>query len=199
MPKVVDHYERKKIIAEACIRMIDKTGVEKTTLREIAREVGYSLGSVQYYFPKQEDLFSFTIQMLYERTAERINNVVLEGNTTIENAVSMLTQYVQIENEEQRIENNVWVKFVLVSEKQREYKEMKDRYVAMCYRFVEDALNMLEAGHCLADGESKQSELENLTIFMNGIVFHTIIFPESYDEDHVKKQIRSYLDRICRP
>ncbi|GAK11726.1 TetR/AcrR family transcriptional regulator [Geomicrobium sp. JCM 19039] len=199
MPKVVDHYERKKTIAETCIRMIYKTGIEKTTLRAIAHEVGYSLGSVQYYFPKQADLFSFTIQMLYEKTDERVNNVVLERKSTIENAVSMLTQYVQIENEEQRIENNVWVKFVLMSEKQPEFKEMKERYATMCYRFVEDVLTMLEADGRLAEGKTGQSELENLTTFMNGIVFHTIIFPESYDEDDVKKQIRSYLDRICLP
>lgn len=55
MPKMMNHDERKVLDAEAAFRTIKQHGIENTTLRKVAEEAGFSLGSIQY-FPTQRDL-----------------------------------------------------------------------------------------------------------------------------------------------
>lgn len=51
MPKIVDHREMRKAVAEAASEIIATVGVSSMTIRSIADKLGYSTAIVQYYFP----------------------------------------------------------------------------------------------------------------------------------------------------
>ena len=48
MPKIVDHDERRERIVEIVADMLATVGAEKTTIREIARQSGYSRGFIEH-------------------------------------------------------------------------------------------------------------------------------------------------------
>ncbi|TFJ93505.1 TetR/AcrR family transcriptional regulator [Lentibacillus salicampi] len=198
MPKRVNHRERKEKIAEATLKMIYQEGIEKATLREIAKEVGLSLGSVQYYFPRQKDLYEFTMESLYRRTEARIGNVILDDQTAFENAVSMLSQLVQVKNPQQRIENDIWAQLNLMPNKSPEYSQLKNRYRESYTAFVTRAVTILKENDDLLNKDHVEDETKTLAIFIDGLMFETVIYPEIYDEQAVEKQIREYLYKICR-
>ncbi|MGW7416703.1 TetR/AcrR family transcriptional regulator [Streptomyces sp. NPDC054863] len=56
MPKVVDHEDRKRRLAEAVWALTLRDGLEGVTLRKVAAEAGVSMGQVQHYHASREEL-----------------------------------------------------------------------------------------------------------------------------------------------
>jgi TetR/AcrR family transcriptional regulator, transcriptional repressor of bet genes len=56
MPKLVDHAQRRREIAEAVWGVIAVRGIEGVTLRAVAVEAGISVGRIQHYYPSREEL-----------------------------------------------------------------------------------------------------------------------------------------------
>ncbi len=71
MPKIVDHEQRKDRIAEIVADMLADVGVEKTTIREISRQSGYSRGFIEHYFHNKEELISNSLRGINERSLAR--------------------------------------------------------------------------------------------------------------------------------
>lgn len=71
MPKIVDHDERREKIIEIVAGMLATVGAERTTIREIARQSGYSRGFIEHYFHNKEELISKTIRWINERSLAR--------------------------------------------------------------------------------------------------------------------------------
>lgn len=56
MPKVVDHKARRLAFAEAAFRVISKRGLARVTVREIAREAGFTTGALVHYFKSKDQV-----------------------------------------------------------------------------------------------------------------------------------------------
>ncbi|MDZ7782114.1 MAG: TetR family transcriptional regulator C-terminal domain-containing protein [Halioglobus sp.] len=76
MPKIVDHDERRERIVEIVAEMLATVGAERTTIREIARQSGYSRGFIEHYFKNKEELISKTIRWINERSLERVQEAL---------------------------------------------------------------------------------------------------------------------------
>ncbi|HEY4175720.1 MAG TPA: TetR/AcrR family transcriptional regulator [Kofleriaceae bacterium] len=63
----------KRVLLERALALFQKRGVEATTMRDIARAAGMSLGAAYYYFSSKEDL----IFAYYEENQREIERVVL--------------------------------------------------------------------------------------------------------------------------
>tara|TARA_R110000823_G_scaffold309352_2_gene433506 strand:+ start:16001 stop:16597 length:597 start_codon:yes stop_codon:yes gene_type:complete len=83
MPKIVDHDERRERIVEIVAEMLATVGAERTTIREIARQSGYSRGFIEHYFHNKEELISKTIRWINERSLARAE-AALDGKRGLE-------------------------------------------------------------------------------------------------------------------
>lgn len=83
MPKIVDHDERRERIVEIVADMLATVGAERTTIREIARQSGYSRGFIEHYFHNKEELISNTIRWINERSLQRAEKA-LDGKKGLE-------------------------------------------------------------------------------------------------------------------
>ncbi|BDH56880.1 TetR/AcrR family transcriptional regulator [Tsukamurella sp. PLM1] len=72
MPKQVDHRERREAIARALWRVVDASGVQRLSLREVAKEAGMSHGQLQHYFASRQELLTFAMDFAAEQTAARV-------------------------------------------------------------------------------------------------------------------------------
>lgn len=72
MPKQVDHHERRESIAHALWRAVDQQGWAKSTMREVAREAGVSLGQLQHYFSSRAEMLAFAMEFASEQTSARV-------------------------------------------------------------------------------------------------------------------------------
>ncbi len=80
MPKDVDHDERREELAESVWRVVARDGLEGATVRGIARETGWSPGSLAHYFTDKDDILESALRIAYERIAARAD-ALLDGLT----------------------------------------------------------------------------------------------------------------------
>jgi AcrR family transcriptional regulator len=72
MPKLVDHEERRRLIAQATWRVISRDGVRAASVRTVAAEAGLSTGALRHYFDDQSSLLLFAARHSIELAAGRL-------------------------------------------------------------------------------------------------------------------------------
>lgn len=106
MPLIVDHDERRRHIAEVAQRLIAQLGMEKVTLRDVAREAGFSATIVGHYFRDKLHLLSFTSANARARAATRIERALAAGTPPLD----CLAEYLPLD-EERQLEWQAWFGF----------------------------------------------------------------------------------------
>ena len=109
MPKIVDHEERRERIVEIVADMLATVGAEGTTIREIARQSGYSRGFIEHYFRNKEELITKTIRWVNERALARAN-AALDGQTGL-SALRIFSELTLPLNQEVRNEWKIRLQF----------------------------------------------------------------------------------------
>jgi AcrR family transcriptional regulator len=72
MPRLVDHEVRRAEIIDATWRLIARRGIDATTMREIAREMGMANGALTHYFPDKNAIIQAAFEYVFEATNDRI-------------------------------------------------------------------------------------------------------------------------------
>jgi AcrR family transcriptional regulator len=72
MPKLVDHEERRRLIAQATWRVISRDGVRAASVRTVAAEAGLSTGALRHYFDDHGSLLLFAARHSLELMAVRV-------------------------------------------------------------------------------------------------------------------------------
>jgi len=79
MPKEVDHPARRRELADAACAAIARHGLAGTTLADVARQSGWSIGSIRYYFPNKDELVAAALWRVGERVDDRIRRGTAGG------------------------------------------------------------------------------------------------------------------------
>ncbi|MGM8366384.1 TetR/AcrR family transcriptional regulator [Virgibacillus sp. W0181] len=198
MPKIIDHYERKTQIVEATFDVIYHYGFERTTLREIAKKAGLSLGSVQHFFPKQKDIYTYAMDVIFQRFEQRMEQVEQVDEDVFDNAVHLAKQIVQVHTDVERMENDIWVKFTLMATMNPEYQELKENYRKVNFNFAKKIINMLYHNGYLASTINVEYKAHSLIIFITGLTFESVIYSHFYNHQVVEQKVREYLTSICK-
>jgi AcrR family transcriptional regulator len=90
----VDADERRRTIVEAVYRIIETTGSEAVSLRDVAAAAGVSMGMVQHYFRTKDEMLLFALDHMGERVSARITAklAALRSPTPRETTRAMLAE-----------------------------------------------------------------------------------------------------------
>lgn len=110
MPKHVDHDQRRRELADAVCRVIAREGVETVSLRLVAVEAGWSIGSMRYYFATKAELLAFALRHVADRITERLRRRPPAGRP-LDRLQAVLAQLLPLD-EERREEHLVWLAFI---------------------------------------------------------------------------------------
>ena len=67
MPKIVDHDRYRKELLRGCFDLFAERGYGSITMRQIAKGLGVSTGTLYHYFPSKESIFMQLVQELCEQ------------------------------------------------------------------------------------------------------------------------------------
>ncbi|HWT95113.1 MAG TPA: TetR family transcriptional regulator C-terminal domain-containing protein, partial [Solirubrobacteraceae bacterium] len=109
MPKHVDHDQRRDELADAVWRLVVREGVEAASLRRVAAEAGWSVGSVRHYFATQHELLTFAMELVVTRATARLQTTP-PGPDAPATAAALLGQLLPLDDE-RRAEMQVWLAF----------------------------------------------------------------------------------------
>lgn len=193
MPKIVNHEERKKQIAEAMWRVILDKGMEGATVRNIAEEAGLSLGALRHYFTNQDDLLVYAMTLVQERATERIETVVKQNLPPKEMVLAVLLEIVPV-NKETRAEMEVWFAFMAHVNHRRNELDIPGDGI---FEGVQKVLGYLDAMDLLKEGVDLDLESERLYALIDGIAIHALFGAGRLDAERVKKTLHYHIDSIC--
>lgn len=67
VPKLINHEERKKEIAQAVWSVLAREGIRGVSVRTVAAEAGISTGSLRHVFPSHEEMLQFSLDYVGKR------------------------------------------------------------------------------------------------------------------------------------
>ena len=89
MARTVDHNERREIFAAAALRVIMRAGVAGLTVREVAKEAGFTTGALTHYFHSKDQLLIEASEL-----SARLVRAQMERAEQIEPAIEALRKVV---------------------------------------------------------------------------------------------------------
>ncbi|MBA9083956.1 AcrR family transcriptional regulator [Fontibacillus solani] len=191
MPKIVDHDKQRRIVAEAALRVIRKSGLEHATVRRIAEEAGLSVGSMRHYFSTQEDLFSFCMGLFVERVEERLENLKWEG-PLVNDLKCMLLQFLPMD-QERTLEMEVWFSFSAKTLIYPELKKLSNNMQDGMHKASQFVLDKLVANKLIKPGLDIDLETEKLYALIDGLAIHGILQRDRLMPDRIESIVEQHL------
>lgn len=91
MGKSVDHSERREIFAAAALRVIMRDGIAGLTVREVAKEAGFTTGALTHYFRSKDQLLIEASEL-----SSRLVRVQMERAETTRPAIEAIRRVVAL-------------------------------------------------------------------------------------------------------
>jgi AcrR family transcriptional regulator len=194
MPRQVDPEQRRAELAEAVWTVIRRDGLQRASVRNVAREAGLSMGSLRHYFATQSELLCFAMQLVGDRARTRVRALQPAADPRA-TAERLLQELVPLDDE-RRAEAEVWLAFTghaLVDPGQRAiHQHIHDELNGACAT----ALTLLaDAGRTPADLDIPL-EVTRLHALLDGLAVHAVMRPEQVPPERIKAVIARHLDTL---
>jgi AcrR family transcriptional regulator len=186
-------FDSKRVTAlSATLRVIARDGLEKTTIRSIAKEAGCSAGSLAHYFSDKEDILRQTLELADARISKRISDIISETEPNFA-LREVLAQVLPIDNDrtvELTLDVNFWGRALIHPELRGLEHQDHDRWRNIVLELVTSITS------------SRKSEISaiNLTdvliAFLDGLGLQALIYPELFPPDRQLELLDLQLSRL---
>lgn len=196
MPKVVDHDQRRRHIAEAVWRLAGARGLDTLGLRDIAAEAGVSLGSVQHYFTSKEHLLLDACQRMVDLAGEGAADLAAASvapGSPREQLRAVAVQTLPL-TDGQKLGTRVWYAFVGRAVVDEQIAAVIRRAWDEVHAHVADQLRLPAAdGSARADLDADAAATELLGL-IDGLVQHVLV--GHLGADRALALVDAHLDRL---
>jgi len=178
MPKIVDHDERRERIIEIVAEMLATVGAERTTIREIARQSGYSRGFIEHYFHNKEELITKTIRWINERSLARAEKA-LNGKTGLQ-ALRAFSELTLPMTREVRNEWKVRLQFWGMAAVSDEHRKEQSKRIHLSEKFMLGYLEQAQQAGEIEPGIDLEPLAHNLLHGLYGLGCNAILRPSYF-------------------
>jgi AcrR family transcriptional regulator len=194
MPKDVDHDERREELLEAVWRLIARDGMERATIRTIAKETGWSSGVLAHYFADKDDIIASALRLMYERIAARWD-AKLAGLTGIRALYELVIDNLPLDDErelETRFLMNYWSREIRDQDRTARPVRRGPMLIDLLAALVRDGQT---AGEIRSD-DAAEDIAERLLALIDGFSLHTLLDPERLPRERQVTLIGQEFDRL---
>ena len=179
MPRVVDHAQRRAELAEAVWRVVRRDGIERASVREVAREANLSMGSLRYFFDSQDGLLRFAMEEVIRRVQARVEagaparEAAMRRGKPGDAVVDLLEQVLPLDDE-RLAEAQIWLAFTpraLIDPQLHAVRRQADDGVRELCR---QCLLGLSAFGLMTPERSLHQETERLWALIDGLTLHLV-------------------------
>ncbi|QKV94895.1 TetR family transcriptional regulator C-terminal domain-containing protein [Streptomyces sp. NA02950] len=196
MPRRVDHEERRKLIAEALWRIAAARGLEGASLRDVAAEAGISLGQLQHYFTRKDEMLGFALEHIGQLAERRIRARIeaLPGEPTPRTVLRETLAEILPLDENSRIGNLVQIAyFVRALHDEAPRAHAREGARALRAFFAGQVERGVERGE-VAAGLDPEREASLLMALVEGVTGHTLL--ELHTPEEAMGLIDLHLERL---
>ena len=194
MPKDVDHDERREELLEAVWRVIARDGMERATIRAIARETGWSSGVLAHYFADKDEILVSALRLAYERIAARWA-VKLEGLVGIRALHELVLDNLPLDDErelETKFLMNYWSRAIREGDGVPRPESRGPQLIDLLSDLVRDGQDLGE----IRTDEPPEDVAERLLGLIDGFSLHALLDPERLTRERQVTLVQQEFDRL---
>ncbi|WP_067885916.1 TetR/AcrR family transcriptional regulator [Actinomadura chibensis] len=195
MPRVADHDERRRQMADAVRRIVAADGMEKVTFAHAAKEAGVSVGLVGYYFSGKDELLLFTFQRICERTRERVARAMDRDGTVRDTLRDCLLEFLPLDAE-RGAELRVYLAFCGRAVDSARLRDVQVAVHDEVRAHLTEAIEAAQASEEISGNADPKAEATALWAFVDGLALHSHAGPQSLPPDAAVAALDTYLDRL---
>lgn len=186
--------DRRIEVSEAVWKVIVREGLDRTSIRAIARELDCTTGVVTHYFRDKQELILFALDRVTEKLQQAMQKVA-EQPLSVDRLVEMLCTFLPLDTEKQEI-LKVWVAFLgyavgresLMLEHQASAGELRE--------VIMQELKALQSAKKIRQDIDVGVEANSLLALVNGIALDSLIQKNCLNSKQQKMVIQRYFDGI---
>lgn len=200
MPRVVDHESRRRDIAQALWRVVERDGFPAVSVRNIATELGQSPSTLRHYFTTQAELMEFALTSLLDGARERLESRIAHFDPDADRVpwlVGLLKEGLPLDGQ-RSAEVEVWMALrrhvrsggALSQAMQREWRESRQ----LCrFAVLVLATGTLPADVTLPLGDQLELESTLLHALWDGVTLDASSRPRELTPEVIDVLLESYL------
>ncbi|MDY0394261.1 TetR/AcrR family transcriptional regulator [Virgibacillus halophilus] len=185
--------KRRSQMIKGAMKLFKEKGFHKTTTREIAKESGFSIGTLYEYIRQKEDVLFFVVDAIYNQVRSKLEEAIDLQHAPVENLIRVVKAYFDIMND---MQEEVLIMYQEVKSLQKDSQD----YVLQKERDMVDMLKNVIMD-CLPENLSMtDAELLANNIFVQGQMWgfrRWILQKQCTLNEYVDRQT-SYLLRVLQ-
>jgi AcrR family transcriptional regulator len=194
MPKDVDHDERREELLEAVWHVIARDGMERATIRAIAKETGWSSGVLAHYFADKDDIIGSALRLMYERIAARWD-AKLAGLTGVRALHELVLDNLPLDDErelETKFLMNYWSREIRGGNHQPPPTRRAPLLIDLLTTLTREAQEAAE----IRSDEAAEDIAERLLGLIDGFSLHTLLDPGRLTRERQIALVQQEFDRL---
>jgi AcrR family transcriptional regulator len=195
MPRLIDHADREREVAEAAWRVAVRDGVRGLSVRNVAAEAGLATGSLRRAFPTQHALIGYCLDLVSERVRARM--LALPYQPRLRDLVELHLQQVLPLDQQRRTEMEVFVVIGAAALSDPDLRPVYDRanddLAAACCGYVQ---GLVDAGEAPA-GTDVPLAAASLHALVDGLALHLIRQPPDASTSWATRALGAHLDALA--
>ncbi|OZM74703.1 TetR family transcriptional regulator [Amycolatopsis antarctica] len=193
MVRTIDQDARRREIADAVWRLLDRGGLAGASVRGVAAEAGLSTGSIRHFFRTQAELREFALTSLLERVDARVRRAAGEPDMR-RRVLAMLGEFMPLREDTTR-ELSIWLEFVHHSRFDDALAAVVRRQAEEMHTFLRHVVEGLrELGHLPPDVDLDDATA-GLTAFVNGVTLGLLTSPHLITREQAVRLLEAHVFR----
>jgi AcrR family transcriptional regulator len=196
MPKNVDHDERREELLDAVWRVIVRDGLDRATIRSIAKETGWSSGVLAHYFVDKDDILVSALRLAHERIDARWEEKLagLSGMAALRELVLDNLPLDDERERETRFLMNYWSRSMRTAEAESDEESWR-RGPRLVDRLATRVAEAQAAGE-IAASDDPNDLAERLLALIDGLSLHSLLDPQRVTRERQVELAQQELDRL---
>ncbi|MGC1307010.1 MAG: TetR/AcrR family transcriptional regulator [Phormidesmis sp.] len=190
----VPHQDRRLQVSEAAWRVIVREGLDRTSMRAIAQEMGCTTAGITHYFRDKQELILFALNQVTERL-QTLMRSALANATGTERLVAILSAFLPL-NEQREDIIRVWVAFLGYAVGRESLMVEHQRSAAQLREIIIQELEELQADGLIRADVDPKIEANALLALGNGMSLDFLIQSDSLSLEQQRMIIQHYVNRI---
>ncbi|MDJ0596635.1 MAG: TetR/AcrR family transcriptional regulator [Pleurocapsa sp. MO_226.B13] len=187
--------DRRIEVSQAAWRVIVREGLDRTSIRAIARELNCTTGVVTHYFRDKQELILFALNQVTENLKQAMEEIA-EQPLSIERLVEMLSTFLPLDSKRQEI-LKVWVAFLGYAVGRKSLMVEHQASAGQLRQMIMQELAALQSAQIIRKDVDPGIEANVLLALVNGIALDSLIQEKCLDPQQQKIVIRGHLKELA--
>lgn len=128
--------KRRKQMIKGAIQLFKQKGFHRTTTREIAKEAGFSIGTLYEYIRTKEDILFLVCDSIYDQVTERMEKTIDFKKPSLQSLATVIELYFKLMDEIQDEVIIMYQEVKSLKEEDRQYILDKERDMISMLKWV---------------------------------------------------------------